>query len=140
MSRVLYYYIACKAQPQLAVTVRRVRHDRNAEVAIVSKKKSKRKVPVSSSYKSQLLDVAFTPVRGVKNAVRLFGIGVGRVHDSTMAVAHAILLVQSGGLAGNTMSLRGFISVPGCPDRISAGHGGQEVNHHACFILMDICC
>ena len=121
------------------MTVRRVRHDRNKEIAIISKKKSKRKAPVSSSYKSQLLDVAFTPVRGVKNAMRLFGIGVKRVHDSTMAVAHAILLVQSGGLAGNTMSLRVCISVPGCPDRINAGHGGPEVNH-ACFILMDIYC
>ena len=80
-------------QPSLAVHLN-ASIDKGA--TIQSHKRIPRGKPLSNSYKSFLLSIAFSPVRGVMNLRRLFNVGVMRIHESTAACAMLLHTLQLG--------------------------------------------
>ena len=63
------------------------------EVAI-RQKKAKRLVPLTDAKLNKYLDIAFCPIRGVKNAMRAFKVSVRLVHLASMSSAMTIIKVQ----------------------------------------------
>ena len=65
-------------------------------VTIQSHRRQTRGKPLSNAYKSFLLTIAFSPVKGVRNLRRLFNVGVMRIHESTAACAMLLHTLQLG--------------------------------------------
>ena len=79
-------------QPMLAVHLRATT-ETNAKLQY---KRQARGKPVSASYKTFLLSIAYSPVRGVRNIQRLMKVSVRRVHESLTATAMVLHTLQLG--------------------------------------------
>ena len=79
------------SQPTLTVALNKLQSSAN-----ISRTSTPRNKPLTQGAKAFLINIAYSPVRGVKNLRRLFKVGVMTIHKSALATAMILHALQLG--------------------------------------------
>ena len=77
--------------------------------AIIGTTKKTRCQPLTSCAKTFLINIAYSPIRGVNNLQKLFKVGVMTIHKSAMATAMLLHALQLGCFFLSNGSLSGYL-------------------------------